>query len=121
MSALISLLEKQKKREWYIAFDIPAKEKNAEWLTMRIMEDSAADFCETMQAFLPINAKLVRNEVKLTNYKSASPSSKMKIRAQVSATNNRSYVLRMHCHELNHKGQMNKIARVEYYYIEKRF
>lgn len=120
MSALISLLEKQKKREKYISFDIPAKEKNAEWLTMRVMDDSANDFCETIQALLPNNAKLVRNEVKLTNYKSAKPSSKIKIRAQISATNNRTYVLRLHCHELNHKGQMNKIARAEYHYFEKR-
>ncbi len=120
MSALISLLEKQKKREKYISFDIPAKEKNAAWLTMRVMDDSANEFCETIQAFLPNNAQLVRNEVKLTNYKTAKPATKMKIRAQISATNNRTYVLRLHCHELNHKGQMNKVARAEYHYIEKR-
>jgi hypothetical protein len=120
MSGLINLLEKQKKREQYIAFDIPAKEKNAEWLTLRKMDDSAHDFCETVQEFLPNNSKLVRKEVKLVNYKAASPSSKMKIRAQISATNNRSYVLRLHCHELNSNGQMNKIARAEYIYTEKR-
>jgi hypothetical protein len=120
MSSLISLLEKQKRRELYIAFDIPAKEKNAEWLTLRKMDDSAHEFCESVQAFLPNNSELVRMEVKLTNYKAASPSSKMKIRAQISATNNRSYLLRLHCHELNNNGQMNKIARADYHYSEKR-
>lgn len=120
MSAFISLLEKQKKREWYEAFDIPAKEKNAEWLTLRKMEDSAQNFCESVEALLPNNAKLIRKGVNLTNYKPAKASSKIKIRAQFSATNNRSYVLRLHCHELNHKGQMNKIARAEYHYTEKR-
>jgi len=93
MSALISLLEKQKKREQYISFDIPAQENNAAWLTMRKMEASAEDFCETIQALLPNNAKLIRNEVKLINYEPATPSSRIKIRAQISATNNRTYVV----------------------------
>lgn len=120
MSAFISLLEKQKKREFHFQFDLPSKARNTEWLTLQKVEEQAEKLYDSISALLPKNVSLVRNEVSLKTYKTPKPSAKMQIRANISATNHRSYVLRVHCHELNPKGNMAKVARAEYHYRESR-
>ncbi|QNR23805.1 hypothetical protein [Croceimicrobium hydrocarbonivorans] len=120
MSAFISLLEKQKKRELQHQFDLPSKAKNTEWLTLQEVEGQAQKLYDRIVALLPNNISLVRQEVQLQTYKTPNPAARMQIRANISASNHRSYVLKIHCHELNPKGNMTKVARAEYHYKETR-
>lgn len=120
MSAFISLLEKQKKREFQFQFDLPSKAQNTEWLTLQQVEEQAEKLYQSISALLPKNISLVRNQVNLQTYKTPNRAARMQIRANISATNHRSYVLRVHCHELNPKGNMAKVARAEYHYRESR-
>lgn len=120
MSAFISLLEKQKKREFHFQFDLPARASNTEWLTLQKVEQQAEKLYESICALLPKNINLVRQQVNLQTYKTPTKAAKMQIRANISATNHRSYVLKVHCHELNPKGNMAKVARAEYHYKESR-
>jgi len=120
MSAFISLLEKQKKREFQFQFDLPSKAKNTEWLTLQHVEEQAEKLYESVSALLPKNIKLKREMVNLQTYKTPKQAARMQIRANISATNHRSYVLKVHCHELNPRGNMAKVARAEYHYKEAR-
>ncbi len=120
MSAFISLLEKQKKRELQLQFDLPSKAKNTQWLTIQHLEEQAQKLYDSISALLPKNVSLVREEVNLQTYKTPNRAARMQIRANISATNHRSYVLKVHCHELNPKGNMAKVARAEYHYKESR-
>ncbi len=120
MSAFISLLEKQKKRELQFQFDLPGKAKNTEWLTLQQVEEQAEKLYESISALLPKNIKLKREMVNLQTYKTPNRAARMQIRANISATNHRSYVLKVHCHEVNPRGNMAKVARAEYHYKEAR-
>lgn len=120
MSAFISLLEKQKKRELQHFFELPARAKNTEWLTLQELEEQAQKLFKRISALLPNNIDLVRKEVQLETYRTPKPSARMQIKANISASNHRSYVLKLHCHEVNPKGNMIKVARVEYHYKESR-
>lgn len=120
MSAFINLLEKQKKREFQFQFDLPSKAKNTEWLTLQHLEEQAERLYESISALLPKNVKLKREMVNLQTYKTPKQAARMQIRANISATNHRTYVLKVHCHELNPRGNMAKVARAEYHYKEAR-
>lgn len=120
MSAFINLLEKQKKREFQFQFDLPSKARNTEWLTLQQLELQAEKLLADISALLPKNISLVREMVNLQTYKTPKTAAKMQIRANIAATNHRSYILKVHCHELNPKGNMAKVARAEYHYKEAR-
>lgn len=120
MSAFISLLEKQKKRELQHFFELPSQAKNTEWLTFQELEEQAMKLFDRVSALLPNNVNLIREQVQLETYRKPRRAAKLQIRANISATNHRSYVLKLHCHELNPKGNMMKVARVEYHYKESR-
>lgn len=120
MSAFISLLEKQKKRELQHFFDLPSKAKNTEWLTLQELEEQAQKLYNRISALLPNNIDLVRQEVQLETYRRPKAAARLQIRANISASNHRSYVLKLHCHEINPRGNMVKVARVEYHYKESR-
>lgn len=120
MSAFIHLLEKQKKREAHYHFDLPNKAKNTEWLTLKELEGQAEKLFDHVSALLPKNVFLVREMVNLQTYKTPSRAARMQIRANISATNHRTYVLKVHCHERNARGNLSKVARAEYHYKEQR-
>jgi hypothetical protein len=120
MSAFINQLEKQKKREVHHQFVLPGTAQNAEWLTLQELEGQAQVLYNRIEALLPKNIRLERKGVQLQKFNSPSAKAKMQIRASISATNQRSYMLKIHCHEVNPKGGMTKIARAEYHYKESR-
>jgi len=120
MSAFISLLDKQRKRELQHFFDLPSKAQNTEWLTLQELESQAQKLLDRITGLLPNNISLIREGVNLQTYKTPNRAARLQIRANISATNHRTYVLRIHCHELNPKGNMQKVARVEYHYKESR-
>lgn len=120
MSSFINLLDHQKKREKLVQIDLPAGKKNTLWYTIKAVEDQAQDLYDQITAMLPKQVSLKRSGLEMQNYKTPRVAAKLHIRAQISATNHRSYVLRIHCHELNPKGNLDKVARAEYTYVEER-
>ncbi len=120
MSVFIEQLEKQKKREVQKLIDLPARGKNLQWLTLKGLEDQAAELYDQIAYLLPNNVDLVRTGVDLKTYAEARPATKIRFMAQLSATNHRSYLLKVHCHEVNPRGNWRKLAKAEYHYQEQR-
>lgn len=120
MSAFIDLLERQKKRELSRIIDLPARGKNLQWLTLKGLEDQATELHDQVIDLLPNNVSLKRTGVQLEAFAQARPSTKIRIMAQISATNHRTYMVKVHCHEMNPRGNWRKLAKAEYHYSEKR-
>lgn len=120
MSAFINLLERQKKRELYKLIDLPARGKNLQWITLKGLEDQALELHDQVASLLPNNVGLIRTGVQMETFAEARPATKIRIMAQISATNHRSYMVKVHCHEINPRGNWRKLAKAEYHYAEKR-
>ena len=120
MGVFIDLLEKQKKRETQRTVDLPARGKNLKWVTLKGLEDQADDLYNQVSTLLPNNIDLKRIGVQLHTYGEARPSTKIRFMAQISETNHRTYLVKVHCHEVNPRGNWRKLAKAEYHYRERR-
>lgn len=120
MSAFINQLERQKKRELSRVIDLPARGKNLQWLTLKGLEDQAIELHDQVVDLLPNHVSLRRTGVQMETFSEARPSTKIRIMAQISETNHRTYMVKVHCHEMNPKGNWRKLAKAEFHYAEKR-
>lgn len=120
MRNLIYTLEERGQRELYSSFTLPQSERQALWKTLEKMEKQALILQKRVCLVLPPELELIRRKVELTNYHEPPRGAQFKIRAQLSQTNHGSFLLRLHCHALQAKGQFLKIARADYHYQTRR-
>jgi hypothetical protein len=116
MSGFLQMLEKQKKRERQVTFDLGNTNASGQWAVMLKCEEEALALCQMVKHALPQRDQLTRESVSLQAYEEPSAQAVVRIKTQVSALNNKKMQIKVHCHEVEPNGRFHKLYKTIYHF-----
>lgn len=116
MNGFLGMLDQQKKRVNESTFTLGIGKANAQWETIKMVENEANYLCESLKTYLPKNTVLKPNSVDMQTFSTLSGHCRIRVKAQITAVEKKKVSIKVHCHELGENGKHEKLIMAKYDY-----
>lgn len=110
------MLERQKRREKQYDLNIPLREESAGWFVLTEVELLVERLRNRLSGLLPGVDNLRTSQVQMKSYTDPQPGWRLRLKAQVSGFSRGKLLIKVHCHQIDSQGKLQKLAMSTYHY-----